>query len=392
MHICIDGRSISHPQRGGFKTYSENLVAALAAIETEHTYTVFYDRPYSFPPVAGHPRFREAILPAKAPLVGQVYREQVAIPIYSRKTHGALWHFPYNTAPLAGVRSYVLTLHDVTPFTHAAQPDWRRPRQALKEVALYYYPRFLMKQAARRAAAIITVSHYARGRICELFGIAPDKVVVTHLAAKPLFRPFTDGEKREARPLAAARYRLDKPFLLTVASSLLKNPQGTVQAYAGLPPDLRARCDLVVVMAYPRFADTIRALAQQLGVAGNVHLLLALQPEELLTLYNLAEVLVYPSFTESFPLPTAEAMACGVPIVCANDTGFPEQVGDAAIMVNPADTEGITSALTRILSDETLKTRMRQASLQRSGRFSWQATAHQTVSVYESVRARRELA
>lgn len=383
MHVCIDGRSISHPRRGGFKTYIENLVSALAQLGENHRFTLIYDRPFSFAPIASHPCFEEAVLTAKAPMLGQVYREQIAIPAYARHRRGVMWHFPYNTAPVSGIERYILTLHDVTPFTHATRPDWTRPTHAVRELGLYYYPRLLMKRSAQRAHTILTVSHYAKSKIVELFAIPDDRVVVTPLAAQPLFRPFSSDEKTAARTEVAETHALRKPFLLTVASSFLKNPQGTLRAYASLSNDLKHAYDLVIVMAYSRFSAGIQALAHELGVAAQTHVLLDLKPEELLELYNLAELLVFPSFTESFGLPAAEAMACGTPIICSNSTGLSEQVGDAGIQVAPTDTGQISAAIARVLEHPDLSAQLRESSLQRSKTFSWLSTARQTINVFE---------
>jgi glycosyltransferase involved in cell wall biosynthesis len=384
MNIFIDGRSISHPRRGGFKTYIENLVAALADIPCNDEFTIIYDRSYQFLPIVGNARFHQVACSARVRMIGQVYREQIALPTYARRYPGALWHFPYNTAPRLGIEGYVLTLHDVTSFTHAARPDWSRPARALQDVLLYYYPRFFVYRSARRARAIITVSNYARKEIVQVLGISADKVFVTPLAAQPIFRLLNPEEKQAARQVILEKYGLGRPFLITVASSLLKNPQGVLEAYARLPIELQEQYDLVIVMAHERNQVIIETLARQLGVTCRVSVLINLGPEELVWLYNLAEVLVYPSITESFPLPTAEAMACGTPIICSNTTGFPEQVGNVAITVSPNDTHEITSALVTVLASSELRQRMSEAGLRRSKSLSWITTAQQTLEIYKA--------
>jgi glycosyltransferase involved in cell wall biosynthesis len=385
MRVYIDGRSISHPRRGGFKTYVENLIAVFAAAPEGYEFTVIYERPHEFPPIACNPLFRQVVIPARVSMIGQVYREQVALPAYARRQPAALWHFPYNTAPWSGIDGYVLTLHDMTAFTHPARPDWSRPLRALRDLAIFYYPRLLIRRAARRARAVITVSQYARERMVEILGVPEQKVFVTPLAAQPLFRPLSTAERQRAREALTENHGLSGPFLLTVASSLLKNPQGVVEAYARLPAEVRDRHSLVIVMAHQRVRAAVEALAHRLGVDRQIRILTEVESSELLRLYNVAEVLVYPSFTESFPLPTAEAMACGTPVICSNTTGFPEQVGEAAITVTPADLDQLVSALSRVLSSADLRLQMAQAGLRRSQRYSWQRTAEMTREIYDAV-------
>lgn len=385
MHICVDGRSISHPRRGGFKTYIENLMAAVAQDASEFDFIIVYDRPHSFTPIADHPRFQQVVIPAGMRIIGQLRREHFGLPIYASRNPGALWHFPYNRAPLCGIEDYVLTLHDVTPFMHTPRLDWSRPLTAVKELVFFYYPRLLIRRSARRARAIITVSGYSRDRIIERLRVPSEKVHVTPLAAAPVFRLLSARERRTAGQALSRDYGLDKPFLLTVASSLLKNPQGVVEAFARLPASLRARYYLVIAMAHRRAYSAVREVAERHGLAGKIRVLVNVEPEILVWLYNLAEVLVYPSFTESFPLPTVEAMSCGTPTICSNTTGFPEQVGDAALTIPPEDTDAIVHALQRVLRYKDLRLAMAEASLRRARQFSWDETARQTLDVYRSV-------
>lgn len=385
MRVCIDGRSISHPRRGGFKTYVENLIAAFAAATDGCQFSVIYDRPYEFPPIAGHPRFRQVIIPARVSMVGQVYREQVALSAYARRQPAALWHFPYNTAPWSGIDGYVLTLHDMTAFSHPARPDWSRPLRALRDLAIFYYPRLLIQRAARRARAVITVSQYARERIVEILGVPEHRVFVTPLAAQPLFRPLSAVERQRAREAVAEKYGLSGPFLLTVASSLLKNPQGVVEAYARLPRVVTDRYELVIVMAHQRVRATVEALAHRLGVNRRVRILTELEPSELLRLYNLAGVMVFPSFTESFGLPPLEAMACGTPVIASNTSSMPEVLGDAAVLVPPTDGQALADALTAVLTTPSLAEELVEQGLARSRQFSWEDTARQTLALYRSV-------
>lgn len=385
MKVCIDARSISHPRRGGFKTYIENLVSALLVLDDETEYVLVYDRPYSLPHAGRNERVHEAVIPAQVPLLGQGYREQIGIPRFASRSAAACWHFPYNTAPALGAPPYVLTLHDMTAFTHSPVVDWSAPVRAIKDLAMYAYPRALIPQAARHAAAIITVSEYARSRIIELLNVAPEKVVVTPLAAAPLFRRLPDDERDRARDFIRTRFGVGKPFVLSVASTLLKNPIGVLEAYAQLAPRLRDEYDLVIVMAHEQARAAVDARIAALSLDLNTHVIIAATPSDLLMLYNCAEVLLYPSFTESFPLPTMEAMVCGLPVICSNTTGFPEQVGTAAITVDPGSVEEVASALARVLGSTQERAEMSERSVQRSSAYSWVRTARETRLVYARV-------
>lgn len=382
MLIGIDGRSVSHPRKGGFKTYIENLLLAFHQSDSKKNFAIYYDRQYHFEPLVGDERFfeREAFLRYK--FLGQIYREQLSLPRIGSILKPDLWHFPYNTAPLTGIGDYVLTLHDITPLTHKVNIDWSLPRKALKELALHVYPRLMIKRSARQAIVIMTVSNYAKQCIVKELRISPEKIIVTPLAANPLFRRLTQEEINQARVDVYRKYGLEKPFILTVASSLLKNPQGSIAAFAKLPKGIKENHDLVIVMAHDRFQAAIQESVQRNKIVQNTRILIDIDHSDLLKLYNLAALFLYPSFTESFGLPTAEAMSCGTPIICSNNTGFPELVGKAAILIDPGDSNAIASQIELVLKDSTTARTLSNRSLQRAKQFNWSHTAAMTLNAY----------
>lgn len=106
---------------------------------------------------------------------------------------------------------------------------------------------------------------------------------------------------------------------------------------------------------------------------------------ELPKLYNAADLFVFPSFYEGFGLPPLEAMACGCPVITSNTSSLPEVVGDAGIMVDPHDVEGLADATHKILNNDGLKQDMIKRGLKRAKMFSWERCARETLDVYEDV-------
>jgi len=105
--------------------------------------------------------------------------------------------------------------------------------------------------------------------------------------------------------------------------------------------------------------------------------------QDLPSVYSLADLYLYPSNLEAFPIPLTEAMACGTPIVTSNVNGLAEIVGDAAILVDPQDAAAIAGAVHRVLSDSDLQQNLSQQGLARSRRYTWDACAAQTLSILE---------
>jgi len=128
--------------------------------------------------------------------------------------------------------------------------------------------------------------------------------------------------------------------------------------------------------------DEVFTLVDKLHLRERVHFLGRVSPEQLLSLYNLARLLVHPAFYEGFGLPPLEAMACGTPVVVSNTSSLPEVVGDAALLVDPTDVDGLAVAVWRLLSDEALAAEMSEKGLKRSRRFSWEKAALETLEIY----------
>jgi len=117
-------------------------------------------------------------------------------------------------------------------------------------------------------------------------------------------------------------------------------------------------------------------------VGGEVRFVGYVPAEELPWWYNAAHLFVYPSLYEGFGLPPLEAMACGTPVVTSTAASLPEVVGQAALTVEATDTEALTAAMERLLSDGDLRAEMRAAGRARAQGFSWARTARQTVASY----------
>jgi glycosyltransferase involved in cell wall biosynthesis len=108
---------------------------------------------------------------------------------------------------------------------------------------------------------------------------------------------------------------------------------------------------------------------------------------DLPALYTLADLYLYPSFVEAFPIPITEALACGCPIVTSKDTGCREIADDAALLVDPADPGDIAGAICKVLQDEKLREKLSAKGIERSKMFSWEKCAKETIAFFETVRA-----
>ena len=107
--------------------------------------------------------------------------------------------------------------------------------------------------------------------------------------------------------------------------------------------------------------------------------------ERLAGFYRAADLLAFPSMWEGFGWPPLEAMACGTPVVASNAASLPEVIGDAGLLVEPQDSEGLARAMQRLLTNDELRRSLIEKGLQRARCFTWERTALDTLAVYERV-------
>ncbi|MFN2243036.1 MAG: glycosyltransferase family 4 protein, partial [Anaerolineae bacterium] len=127
------------------------------------------------------------------------------------------------------------------------------------------------------------------------------------------------------------------------------------------------------------------ALAEELDLDDRAHFVGRVSSEDLLYLYNAAEMLAHPAFYEGFGLPPLEAMACGLPAIVSNVASLPEVVGDAGLLIDPHDVDELTVGMWRILNDSDLRQEMRDKGLRQAQRFSWERAARETQQIYRLV-------
>jgi glycosyltransferase involved in cell wall biosynthesis len=129
---------------------------------------------------------------------------------------------------------------------------------------------------------------------------------------------------------------------------------------------------------HPTETPQLQALAAELGQQQRVEFRAYVPYAELPDLYRGALAFVFPSLWEGFGLPVLEAMACGTPVITSVGSGTQEVAGDAALLVDPADTDGLSQALGCLLGQPNQREQCRKQGLERAKRFSWAATAEDT--------------
>ena len=229
----------------------------------------------------------------------------------------------------------VLTIHDLAIYI---RPQWFPSGQPLST-------RLVVPRSIERATRLIADSRNTAADIAELFDRRPEEITVVHLGVSADFHPLPVDELEPVR----RRLELPERFILFVGSiEPRKNLPTLLDAWAAVPD----RPDLVIAGAWGWKYEPIREHIDRLG--SGIQMLGPVDPGDLPALYNLAIALAHPALYEGFGLTPLESMACGTPVVSSNAASLPEVVGDAALLVDPADVEGWTAALDRALHDLSL--------------------------------------
>jgi glycosyltransferase involved in cell wall biosynthesis len=270
-----------------------------------------------------------------------------------------------------------VTLYDLIPLTAP------HPHPAFPE----YYARKL--ESFRRANLWLGISQFSCQEAISLLHLEPDKVVDIGGAADPRFRRVDLSDTERSRIMQA--YGLQKPFICWVGTpgDSRKNVAGLMQAFARLPPELRARFQLLVVgkmlfgdvAAVKRLALTCGLEQHEVVFAGYI------DDDDLTRLYNICRAFVFPSFYEGFGLPALEAMQCGAPVIASNTTSIPEVVGLEAAMFDPYSIDDIASKLQRVLTDDEFRTELVARHLARARQFSWDASAKRAIKAFAGLHA-----
>lgn len=240
-----------------------------------------------------------------------------------------------------------------------------------------FYPFFMQEIVARRMDRIITGSKHAAASISHIFRVPRDRIAAIY-----------DGVDAETfRPLEMRR---KQGSVLYVGNSDDRNKGARylVEALALL----NGRRDLHLTVVDRPIAWAVPSLARELGIEDRVTVTGRVSRDELVRLYNEAEVFVSPSLYEGFGLPAAEAMACGAPIIATTAGAFPEVVEDdvSGLLVPPGDAQALADAIDRVLGDGLLQRRLGREGRRRIvEHFSWRETAVQTLALYQQVLAER---
>jgi glycosyltransferase involved in cell wall biosynthesis len=266
-----------------------------------------------------------------------------------------LFHGLNQRLPRIPLRRSVATFHDLFVMTgEYSTPEFRA--------------RFTgqARDAAARADAIVAVSQFTRSQVVSLLGVEPSKVRVIHHGVRSL-----------AYPAAERR----KTVLHVGAIQKRKNIARLVEAFETVDRSWQ----LVLAGSSGYGASEILARIAASPARGRISVTGYATPEELAAWYAQARIFAFPSLDEGFGMPVLEAMAAGTPVVTSNRSALPEVAGDAAILVDPENTEALGQALRELTEKGDLRAELSRRGVERARLFTWEKAVAETWNLYGEV-------
>ncbi|MEW5959241.1 MAG: glycosyltransferase family 1 protein [Chloroflexota bacterium] len=367
MRIGIDARLVFY-NRAGIGQYILRLVEALAELDPqEDTFVLLQSRKDKSSIIHSNGFVRRSLW---TPSHNRF--EQPGLSFEASRLKLDLLHSPDFIPPFKRNYKSVITIHDLAFLLY--------PHFLTKESARYYGQ---IDQAWRKTNHIIAVSEATKQDSIKMLGVPEKKITVIHEAANPIYRPLPNDE---ALRHVKEKYNIDQNFILFVSTiEPRKNLPSLLQAYHQLRDQYKRDELLVLAGSKGWLWQEVYETVERLNLEQHVAFLGRVPSADLVYLYNAARLLVHPSFYEGFGLTPLEAMTCGTPIIVSNTAALPEVVGDAGLMINPHDIEGLTVAMWRVLTEEELWQDLSQKGLKRAANFSWRKAAQQTLEVYHKV-------
>jgi glycosyltransferase involved in cell wall biosynthesis len=265
-----------------------------------------------------------------------------------------LFHGLNQRMPKRRFRRAVCTFHDLFVMTSEYSTPEFRARFTIQA-----------REAAERADLIICVSEFTARHVESLLDVERSRLRVIH-----------HGTRFVETPACVDR----QPWILHVgAVQTRKNLVRLIEAFELAVP---APWRLVLAGGEGFGASQVRLRVALSPARERIELTGWVDDRRLAQLYARSSVLAFPSLDEGFGIPVLEAMAWGLPVVASNTSSLPEICGDAALLVDPTDTEALAAALRSVCGDPALAAAMAARGRERALRRPWSAAAAETLRVY----------
>jgi glycosyltransferase involved in cell wall biosynthesis len=358
LHIGVDARPLTSPHNGVGR-YTANLLREFALQPTSLQVFLYSHRPFEL----------GFTLPAHWKIcTGNVQSgglstafAQLFFPIWAMRDGINVFWSPRHQLPVLlppHIRK-VVTIHDTV---------WKRFPETMKRGGPFVEG-LLTPLSLQIAARIIADSQFTQSELKDLYPRFKSKIDVIYLASSLTADELTNGSP------------LSKPYFLFVGSNEpRKNLERMMRAYLQYHKASSSPSDLIIVGTDQWGGFNIRGFIEDNDLKSSVHVIGKADDSTLRTLYSNAQAVLLVSLYEGFGLPLVEAMQWGIPLIASNTSSVAEIAGDAGLLVDPLDQDGIANAFSQMSESDATRFDLSRKSMARGALFSWQKAAAETMA------------
>lgn len=273
----------------------------------------------------------------------------------------------------------IVTLYDLIPLNYEEYFE----DKAYKE---FYLEKV---EQVKRARVFLTISEFSVKEAIDQLELNNESVINISGAADPRFKKITLSQ-HEINNIKE-KLGIKKRFILYVGGAdRRKNIKNLILAYALLEPDLRSNYCLVIVgkISKNEKQGLQRTMKMESLNSNDVIFLGYVNDEDIVYIYNLSELFIFPSLQEGLGLPALEAMSCGIAVIGSNTTGLNEIICINEAKFDPTSVTSIASRISHVLSDNDFKKTLENYGLNLVTKYSWDKCAKRTIAAYEKLNAR----
>lgn len=375
MKIAVESSVLARVNKTGVDYYTRDLLRELVKSMPGDSFVLCYlkflGRPEGDLEVGG-PNVsvsRAKLLPGK--IYNAFERYFITIPFdWVTRVRADVYLYPnFIYWPLMFTKKSIVVVHDLG---YIDMPDAVVPRHRK------YLGKFV-PYSIKKATHVVTISEHTKKRVIEVYGTDPARIsVVTPAVDHDTFKPQSKSEVSRAKK----KYKIDGEYLLFLGTiEPRKNIVGLLKAYNKLSDNLKDNYKIVLAGGKGWLDEDINAWCEKLG--DRVVRTGYIDQEDKPALYAGATIFTYPSSYEGWGMQPLEAMACGTPVITANNSSLPEAIGDAGIMIDATKPDQLTDAITKVLNETKLRDTLTEAGYKQAATFSWQKSAKTMKKVIE---------
>jgi len=292
------------------------------------------------------------------------------LPSYLKKYKIDIFFFPSSFLPL-GEKKYkaIIVLCDVF---HKVDKDFHT----------FLYRKYIdlfLTTALKKSQLILTISQNSKRDILKFYQTPEEKVKIVYLAADKVFHPRPPSLEDQKR--VKEKYNLPEKFILHVGVlEERKNIKGIIEI-----ADLLKKETDVPILLFGKVGHNSQKYLSEIDQRKNIQFKGFAANEDLPLLYNLATILLFPTFYEGFGLPVVEAMQSGLPVVASNTSSLPEIIGEAGAVCNPNDYQCFSKNIVRLLNDKDFYDSIRRNEVEKVKDFNWEKATKTIINLLKSL-------